>query len=92
MLECPGYGNPCNGCGSCCRDQPCPQADLHRLWKNDRCAALERKGGSYRCGLMVNPGKYVKGIPRSQNDMAAHRFRKLLGAGAYCDKRDIKLP
>lgn len=61
MLDKPAYGDPCNGCGQCCMHALCPVATLalglgpHEL----PCPALLRTGESYKCGVMIEPRKWL---------------------------------
>lgn len=88
--ERPAYGAPCNGCGVCFIQEPCPLAvRVFRIgYQSGRCPALEHDAGAYRCGLVVNPGRYAKARAVARGRKAlADAAALLVGAGLGCDYR-----
>lgn len=86
----PAYGSPCNGCGVCCKQEPCPLAVrvLRVSYESGRCPALEHADGAYRCGLVANPAKYAKARAMVKGKKAlSDGAAVLIGAGFGCDYR-----
>ena len=53
----PIYKEPCNGCGECCRANPCPAMFvLHptEVSPGDPCPRLREVDGRYQCGLYLD--------------------------------------
>lgn len=84
----PGHGEPCNGCGVCCRATRCPLAQaFFDLPEPGPCPALEEVGGGRStCGLVVHPMVYAM---KQTLLMGAARMSAaamtLTGAGLGCD-------
>ena len=89
----PKIGQPCNGCGKCCRIQVCRNgAYALRLVRNigdtveGPCPAMiENEDGSVSCGIVINPKKYIKGN-KYPADVLSRNFAKLIGAEMGCDE------
>jgi hypothetical protein len=89
----PLIGETCNGCGICCMSQPCRNGAyvlglVTHLGEtvSGRCPALVQGGdGAYRCGIVLNPPKYIK---KSKYPAAvlSRNFAFLIGAGNGCDE------
>lgn len=88
----PKIGHPCNGCGLCCKMRVCYNgAFVQGLVKelgqtvDGPCPALtKRVDGSYACGIVLNPKKYLKHRPYPA-DVLSRNFANLIGAGTGCD-------
>jgi hypothetical protein len=87
-IERPGYGEPCNGCGFCCKEEAC---DLSREYLKSAaapCVALEHQDGRYWCGLVRNPAKYLGlqewAVEFAQGELSP-KFAYALRLGAGCD-------
>jgi len=83
----PREGDACNGCGVCCALETCPAARLRFLRKAGPCPALEWSAAAahYRCGLLINPGKYLRWLPRQAEKLASHLLARSIAAGRGCD-------
>lgn len=89
----PQVGEPCNGCGLCCQIQVCRNgAYVLKLVKNfgdtvpGPCPALtEREDGSFGCGIVINPLKYIK-KSKYRPDVLRREFANLIGSGSGCDE------
>lgn len=92
-LDKPCIGEPCNGCGLCCRIVVCMngayvQGLVNRLGETapGPCPALTQKhDGSWTCGVVMNPKKYLKHRPYPA-DVLSRNFAHLIGAGTGCDE------
>lgn len=83
----PPEGQPCNGCGVCCILETCPAARLRFLQANGPCPALEWSVAEkcYRCGLLVDPARYVGWLPAAASNAARRLFARWISAGQGCD-------
>lgn len=89
----PLIGEPCNGCGLCCKLFVCMNgAFVQKLVSHlgetipGPCPALMQKNdGSYGCGIISNPKKYLKNRPYPA-DVLSRNFAHLIGAGRGCDE------
>ena len=79
----PGYGNPCNGCGQCCLDQPCPVSRQYKLWQDGKCKALSFKNGRYWCDVLSNPSRISLHIRKISYK---HRL-DAIGVNGKCDAK-----
>lgn len=102
-LDKPKQGDPCNGCGMCCLVQVCALGV--ELGDSQACKALlHGSDGSYACGLVRNPYRYVApdiveafqkidsfypGENRGEQ-MLKDMYAKELGAGRGCDSVDFE--
>lgn len=83
----PAWGQPCNGCGVCCLQEPCPVGVLLSRRRDGACDALRwsEAESRYRCGLLSQPADV---LPRPLRPWAlpiaraAHRW---IAAGIGCD-------
>lgn len=67
----PEEGQPCNGCGVCCKAIPCSVASyLLGVHGWGRCPALEYEDGRYWCGLLRRPSYYMGSPEKSWADPA----------------------
>lgn len=55
----PKFGDPCNGCGYCCTQEPCELAQEFLGCTVGSCVALETRDGRTVCGLVRNPQGYL---------------------------------
>jgi hypothetical protein len=98
MTTKPPHGEPCNGCGECCRLELCPLgAVLFDTWRGP-CPALygpvpmydkatgKPAGDAFTCGVVYDPGQYA---PLRVAVYGAEKLRDaarmLIGAGFGCD-------
>jgi hypothetical protein len=97
----PPEGEPCNGCGYCCDQQPCQIAE--EVFGEDvaaPCPALEYEAAErrYYCGLVRRVSHYVApaldgtAAAAAVNRKAGARFAKMLGTGRGCDSTDPVRP
>ncbi|MPM20176.1 hypothetical protein SDC9_66605 [bioreactor metagenome] len=60
--EKPRHGQPCNGCGVCCKAIPCILArDLIGAVEGP-CPALEHDEGRYWCGLLRGAHRHIPSL------------------------------
>jgi hypothetical protein len=80
----PAPGAPCNGCGVCCAVEPCPLGMLLSRSRKGACKALQwdAAGSRYRCGVVVEPAAYLRGLPAGWARRLASRW---IAAGRGCD-------
>jgi hypothetical protein len=86
-LEKPPHGDPCNGCGWCCRNQLCPLASgVFGGSQNRQCPALEEAEGRAVCGLVAHPMAY-RMVATLKHGVAAMggAALTLIGSGVGCD-------
>jgi len=92
MLEKPPIGDPCNGCGLCCRAQICAAGsftmglvDRYGERADGPCPALvEQEGGGFACGMVLRPRDYALGRAGAHDLREA--VKMMIGAGAGCDE------
>lgn len=76
VLNKPRFGEPCNGCGECCRVAAC---HLSVQMLNSRvapCIALEIHDGKFRCGVVERPHYYLE--PNMETEDEKQAFDLLL--------------
>ena len=85
--EKPPYGAPCNGCGVCCAHAPCPLGIVASRRTQGACAALvwQAEAQVYRCGLMVEPERWLPRPLRRVAPLLARLARRYIAAGKGCD-------
>jgi len=86
VTEKPPYGSPCNNCGLCCINQPCPLAfsvmNLHPNFQG-RCPALR---ADMTCDIVAQPHHYSIGtVIQHGATKASDAAAVLIGAGIGCD-------
>lgn len=93
-LKKPKIGEPCNGCGLCCRLTVCHTGaymmNLVDYWGEYRvygqCPALTpRADGSFACGLLINPKKWVKSKNYKAEVISKH-VAICISSGTGCDE------
>ena len=85
IFEKPRLGEPCNGCGMCCRMVPCELArEMLGAPIGKPCPALESEDGRYWCGLVRDPVRWL-GIPEWGKEYTADMIATALGVGRGCD-------
>lgn len=86
----PAFGAPCNGCGYCCQTVACDLSIEYLGSAVAPCIALEAEDGRFYCGLVRNPGKYLK-LPDdgwrwdAAREHLSSQFAYALRLGAGCD-------
>jgi hypothetical protein len=77
-LQPPAVGEPCNGCGQCCREEVCGLGvDVFGKDQAAPCPAIVERDGRTWCGV-------IEAADRADVAFGAHmRFR--LGIGRGCD-------
>lgn len=92
----PPFAAPCNGCGYCCRAQPCSIAVRLLGATTGPCPALEEADGRTYCGLVRDPARHLFNgeiagaaahVGQIQTTIAA-----MLGLGMGCDAADLGIP
>lgn len=86
----PSYGQPCNGCGACCRWTLCPLAE-HVYGKDPGpCPALvsEDGGETFGCGLILDPLRFAPARSEFPAQALTDGAQALTGAGMGCDAAD----
>lgn len=85
--EKPKTGDPCNGCGVCCAIETCPVGRVIFLRKKGPCPALVWASGHnrYVCGLVGEPGGYVRWLPVAWRPAAGRLVARSIAAGQGCD-------
>ena len=86
VLAKPLYGQPCNGCGVCCKDQRCPLG-ARVFGPGADCPALTEAG----CGLVLEPVRYAPDADRSEMRLR-ESATMLIGAGMGCDAQLLGEP
>lgn len=93
MITKPKIGEPCNHCGLCCLSQVCRNGAfvlglVHRLGDtvDGPCpAVVKNPDGTYYCGIVLNPNKYIKNKTYPAK-VKASSFAFLIGANTGCDE------
>lgn len=93
MLNKPKIGQPCNGCGICCRLQVCRNgAYILGLVKElgdtvpGPCPALwKNTDGSFSCGIVKQPKRFIRGS-KYRDEVLGREFSILIGSGIGCDE------
>lgn len=85
----PAFGSPCNGYGMCCAMEPCGLARefIPGLPAEGPCLALEHEAGRFVCGMIRQPGHYMR-LPDWADAHMGSIFAKALGAGTGRDADD----
>ena len=93
MIEKPKIGEPCNGCGICCKIQVCMNGafvqglvrELGETVKGECPALVKNNDNTYSCGVIINPNKYIK-HSKYPASVLSKNFAQLVGAGTGCDE------
>lgn len=90
-MQKPKLGEPCNGCGHCCKTEACKLSVDFLKSTVTPCIALEHAYGRYWCGLVKNPSKHL-GLQDWAQEFAdielAPKFAFVLRLGLGCDADD----
>lgn len=100
QLDKPAFGNPCNGCGTCCIEEVCSLG--RELGDDVNCKALTHfPDGSFGCGLIIDPYQHLpedrltfwRELDQMANFQTGEKALKqhyadMLGAGKGCDSSD----
>jgi hypothetical protein len=83
----PVAGKPCNGCGLCCVAEPCPVSRFFLGHRDGSCPALiwEPAPLRYVCGMVTDPARFLKPLPRPLEKIAGRLFRRWIAADTACD-------
>ncbi len=83
----PQIGDACNGCGVCCAMETCPVGRVVFLRKRGPCPALRWESGQtrYVCGLVWDPGDYLRWLPAAWRSGATRLVVRSIAAGKGCD-------
>lgn len=81
ILPKPVYGEPCNGCGVCCRTNLCLVAlGVGISRKITNCPLQKIEGGRVRCGAFDLEAAFLKDNPHKHSIVG-----DILGSGGGCD-------
>ena len=89
----PKIGEPCNGCGLCCHIQLCNTGAFllkkvkflgEKTIKGKCPALLSNEDGSFSCGLIKTPSKFIKSKYRPE--VISKTVAQLVGSGTGCDE------
>jgi hypothetical protein len=85
--EKPALGRPCNGCGVCCLDEPCPVGMVVSRRRRGACSALEWQPmqSQYRCGMAAHPQAYLTWLPAWAVPWAQRGVLRWIAAAKGCD-------
>ncbi len=84
-LDKPRYGDPCNGCGSCCILTRCPIGEALFPESDGRaCPALISEGVKMACGIINDPTAYLS-VPGAKAADVSAAIALMLGVGLGCD-------
>lgn len=82
----PLFGEPCNGCGTCCVAQACFLSREYIGSDQSPCVALEWDGQRYHCGLVRNPMKHMRqNTTLVPDELLGPMFAHMLYVGNGCD-------
>jgi hypothetical protein len=83
----PEVGAACNGCGLCCMAEPCPAGVLVTGRRKGACRALRwsNADGRYLCGLVSDPSRVLRWLPRRLAPLASRLARRWIALATGCD-------
>ncbi len=83
----PAWGQPCNGCGVCCLQEPCPVGALLSRRRHGACDALRWSApdARYHCGLLSQPREVLPRLLRPLAAPISRAARRWIAAGVGCD-------
>lgn len=89
----PKYGEACNRCGECCRQELCEVGQLTFLGESAPCPALEWDGTQFGCGMVLHPERYL--VPhwsekdqKDAKDYLTPHIAECVGIGQGCGMPD----
>ena len=94
VLQKPPFGEPCNGCGECCKEYLCLLGREVFERNEGPCPGLEaEEDGIYMCGLVLHPARYAptQVALRSEEELK-EAATLLIGSGWGCDCRSYDEP
>ena len=83
----PKFGEPCNGCGECCRLELCEVGEAYFPGALAPCPALEWEEGRAWCGLVRHPSRHL-GMNFNADETLTPMFTLLLPIGQGCGMED----
>lgn len=92
----PKIGETCNGCGLCCHIQLCNTGAFllkkvkflgEKTIKGKCPTLLSNQDGSFSCGLIKTPSKFIKSKYRPE--VISKTVAQLVGSGTGCDELGI---
>lgn len=91
VIQKPAFGEPCNRCGWCCKEEACDLARMVGLPTTAPCAALEvESDGRFSCGLLKHASKFVcptwTADDRAQADAFWRQLLSPLWTGSCCSE------
>ena len=87
ILQKPAYGDPCNGCGHCCKEEAC-WISVNLLKSTVApCIALEHNDGRYFCGMLRRPSYYLN-LRFNGDEILQPMIFAALGIDKGCDAED----
>ncbi len=83
----PAWGQPCNGCGVCCLQEPCPIGVVLSRRRHGACVALRWSdpAGRYHCGLLSQPTEVLPRLLHPLAPSIARTAHRWIAAGVGCD-------
>jgi len=81
------YKEPCNGCGLCCRVEPCEVSKNLLHSHQAPCIALEFHDGKFLCGVVLHPDKYLQNTVYREFEVRAY-IEHWIAPGQGCDMPD----
>lgn len=84
VLEKSAFGEPCNGCGLCCKMERCAIADMLIGEGPGPCPALEFEEGRYWCGIVRNASRYTDQVEPAKDEWFGWTMKRLY-FGTGCD-------
>lgn len=82
------FGEPCSGCGLCCRLELCEIAQKSMPEAVAPCPALEWENGRTWCGLTRHPARHLKANFDGMDAVLIPLFTKAQSYGQGCGMTD----
>lgn len=83
----PKFGEPCNGCGLCCKTELCDVAEYFFAGASAPCPALEFEDGRTWCGLVRHPSRHLS-MNFNGDEVLIPMILKTLPIGQGCGMPD----
>jgi hypothetical protein len=85
-IQKPRHGQPCNSCGKCCANEPCPLGREIFGVSTGRCPGLVVLDGKFGCDLVLRPEIHANLLARRVGaDALSEAASILIGVGVGCD-------